>query len=176
MATRKVKRTLSLKSMDSWMKELEKLEKKQIPQISLRIADKLADGMMDCDLQTGTYKLPTRLRESGKVAESGIRNDTKEAIFKEFGTGVIGKQIPHIADELKRIGWKYDRNEHGEKGWWYPTTENDPNPHKWIDPNGQLRAWTKGLPAGRNFYDALQRAEELFPDIAIEEFLREVGK
>ena len=64
-------------------------------------------------------------------------------------------------------------NGHGEKGWWYPTTENDPNPYKWTDESGTLRAWTKGLPAERSFYEALERAREMFPQIAEEELLRE---
>ena len=67
-------------------------------------------------------------------------------------------------------------NRHGERGWWYPTTEEDPNPYKWTDESGQLRAWTKGQVATRNFYNALKRAEELFSEVAIEELMREANK
>lgn len=164
---------LSLASLDEMIKRLE-IKKKSYPKVALRIADRLADIMMDCDLQSGTYKEPTRLEENTAIAS--IKNDEKKAQFQEFGTGIIGSQFPHVAEELQRMGWKYDVNGHGEKGWWYPTTENDPNPHKWTDESGQLRAWTKGLPAGRYFYNALKRAEEMFSEVAIEELEREAGK
>jgi len=163
---------LSTASLGDWIKDLE-IKKKNYPKIALRIVDRLADIMMDCDLQSGTYKVPARLRESGMVAQASIRNDTQEATYKEYGTGIIGSQFPHVAEELQRMGWKYDVNAHGEKGWWYPTTQDDPNPYKWTDPDGNLRAWTKGLPASRQFYDALKRAEEMFSEVAREELSRE---
>ena len=43
MATRKVIRNLSLESMDEWIKELENLENKQIPNVALRTVDRLTD-------------------------------------------------------------------------------------------------------------------------------------
>ena len=36
--------------------------------------------------------------------------------------------------------------------------------------------WTKGQPANKKFYEALQKAEQLFPEIGREELLREVGR
>lgn len=162
---------LSLASLDEMIKRLE-TKKKSYPKVAIRIADRLADIMMDCDLQSGTYKVSAKLE--GNIAVAGIRNDEEKAKFQEFGTGIIGSQFPHVAEELQKMGWKYDVNGHGEDGWWYPTTENDPNPYKWTDPDGQLRAWTKGLPAGRYFYDALKRAEEMFTEVAIEELQKEV--
>lgn len=62
------------------------------------------------------------------------------AIYVEYGTGVVGERNPHPKAE---DGWEYDVNEHGDKGWWYPTTDADPNPKKRII-GGQLKAWTKG--------------------------------
>lgn len=169
----KFERRLSLASLDKWIKELE-IKEKNYPKVALRIVDRLADIMMDCDLQSGTYKVPAKLE--GNVAIAGIKNDELKSQFQEFGTGVIGQQFPHVSEELEKIGWKYDVNNHGEKGWWYPTTKDDPNPYKWTDSDGQLRAWTKGLPAGRYFYDALKRAEEMFTEVAIEELEREAKK
>lgn len=162
---------LSLSSLDEMIKRYEN-KKKDYPKIAMRIADRLADIMMDCDLQSGTYKVPTRLE--GNTAVASIINDEEKAQFQEYGTGVIGEQFPHVAEELQKIGWKYDVNGHGEAGWWYPTTDSDPNPYKWTDTDGQLRAWTKGLPAGRYFYNALKRAEEMFTEVALEELQREV--
>jgi hypothetical protein len=39
------------------------------------------------------------------------------AKFVEFGTGVIGQNNPH--KEADNVGWDYDINDHGEKGWVY---------------------------------------------------------
>lgn len=166
----KFQTNLSLLSLDTMIKRLEN-RKKDYPRKALRIADRLANIMMDCDLQSGTYKVPTRLE--GNTAIACIRNDKEWAEFEEFGTGVIGEKFPHVSEELQKMGWKYDVNNHGEKGWWYPTTESDPNPYKWTDPEGILRAWTKGMPASRQFYDALKRAEEMFTEVALEELSKE---
>ncbi len=169
----KSQKVLSMQSLGNWIKEL-KVSEKQYPKVAVRIADRLADEMLE-NTYPDTYKVPGRLREGGLVAEAGIRNDEPKWKYHEYGTGVIGSQFPHIAEVLQSIGWKYDVNNHGEKGWWYPTTESDPNPYKWKDETGQLRAWTRGLVAERAFYEALQRVEELFPEISREELLKEVS-
>lgn len=61
--------------------------------------------------------------------------------FFEYGTGIRGSENPHPKPPA---GWIYDSNGHGNDGWWYPTTEGDPNPYKWRDASGQLRGWTRG--------------------------------
>lgn len=84
---------------------------------------------------------------------------TKTAAFKvgeiglyvEFGTGVVGSRTPHSL----MSSMSYDANGHGDKGWWYPTDESDPNPHKWTDPNGVLRAWTRGMPSRPFMYETM---------------------
>ena len=75
-------------------------------------------------------------------------------IFNEMGTGITGKGKSHPYSSGPFKSWKYDINSHGEAGWWYPTTESDPNPYKWTDKDGQLRAWTQGLPSRHMFYSA----------------------
>lgn len=64
------------------------------------------------------------------------------AMYFEYGTGIRGLGSPH--PKAASAGWIYDVNQHGESGWWYPTVASDPNPYKWTDSSGQLRAWTKG--------------------------------
>ena len=61
------------------------------------------------------------------------------------------------------MGCIYDVNQHGEKGWYYPKGDG-------------TYGWTKGLPASKKFWQALQKVEEAFPKIAREELLREVGR
>lgn len=71
------------------------------------------------------------------------------ATFVEYGTGIVGKGNPHP----KAAGWVYDVNAHGVKGWWYPTTNDDPNPYTRVGSDGILRAWTKGMPSRPFMYE-----------------------
>ena len=160
MVTRKVERYLSVESINGWIKELEKLKNKQLSNIALRTVDRLATEMTK-DVYPNTEKIPAKIE--GNKAVSGIQNKESKWAYKEYGTGIVGSQNPHVAEALQQAGWKYDVNNHGEKGWIYPVG------------NGEYR-WTKGQPATKKFYQALNKAEELFPEIAREEFLREVGR
>lgn len=73
--------------------------------------------------------------------------------FFEYGTGVMGASSPH-PDPF--TPWEYDVNGHGESGWWYPTDDTDPNPYKWTDDSGQLRAWTRGKISRPFVYDTFE--------------------
>jgi hypothetical protein len=92
-------------------------------------------------------------------------------IFNEMGTGVKGQNKPHP----KADGWEYDINGHGEQGWWYPTTDNDPNPIKRIGKDGQLRGWTAGLPSRRMFYDAYESMKNEIGDYVEIELRKNIG-
>lgn len=183
MVKNRMNRRLSLSSLDEWTKELEERKKNYI-KIATNIANRLTNEMLenvkDVSSPHGnkpfkdTVKIPARVRESGYVVEAGIRNDHDEAYFNEYGTGIVGCDNPHIAEELAKIGYKYDKNNYGDGGWWYPTTADDPNPYKWIDEDGQLRGWTAGLPATKAFYNALRKAEERFKEVGKEELEKEV--
>lgn len=84
-------------------------------------------------------------------------------IFNEMGTGVVGLYHPHPMAG----GWKYDQKGHGEKGWWYPCEPT--NPYAYLCKDGVYRAWTKGLPSRRMFYDAYcEIADELANYVKIE--------
>lgn len=63
------------------------------------------------------------------------------AIYVEYGTGIVGANSPH---PQPAPGWKYDINEHGEKGWTY-----------W-DAKAQKYCWTKGQPASAFMYRTLE--------------------
>ena len=85
--------------------------------------------------------------------------ETIEDTYKEFGTGIVGSRNPHVSEILAQIGWKYDVNEHGEKGWVYPKGDG-------------TYGWTKGISAQKKFYNAMKNMEDSFKTIAIEEFRR----
>lgn len=61
-------------------------------------------------------------------------------IFKEMGTGIIGKDNPHPSPSEEFSSWEYDVNNHGEQGWKYPKGDG-------------TYGWTKGLPASSMFYN-----------------------
>lgn len=143
------------------------------PQIMKEIMEKLVDEMLG-DVYPDSEIIP--IIQTKDTIISGIRNTNPKWTYHEYGTGVIGAQFPHVSEVLAEAGWRYDVNQHGEKGWWYPTNESDPNPYKWQTEDGQLYGWTKGLVAERCFYDALQRARERLPDIAEEVFKKYSGK
>ncbi len=170
----KIQTRLSIHSLDQLIKTLE-IKKKSYPIVALRIADRLVDIMLD-NAYPDTYIVRARLRENGKSVVASMRNDKPKWTYHEFGTGIIGSQFPHVAEALQKAGWKYDVNNHGESGWWYPTTDSDPNPYKWTDSTGQLHGWTRGLVAERAFWDAMERAKECFYEVATEELEREANK
>lgn len=107
-----------------------------IDELQGRLKDKLIENMVAYGL--GNSPLLGKVRVDN-IGGKGIRItvDSEYAMYIEFGTGIVGAENPHPHP------WIYDVNAHGEKGWFYPTTENDPNPYKHFF-NGVLYAWTKG--------------------------------
>lgn len=73
------------------------------------------------------------------------------SMYVEFGTGIVGSGNPH--PKLTESGWKYDVNEHGQSGWIYPTTSDDPNPTKYVGKDGNYYAWTAGTQSRPFMYD-----------------------
>lgn len=76
------------------------------------------------------------INKIGKVSTSD-----EVIIFKEMGTGVVGSNNPHPSPTSEFSSWKYDVNNHGEKGWKYPKKDG-------------TYGWTKGLPSSSMFYNA----------------------
>lgn len=88
------------------------------------------------------------------------------AAFVEFGTGIVGKNSPHPVAEAN--GWKYDVNDHGEAGWWYPT--DDDNLIRYTAPDGKTYGWTKGMASRPFMYETAKELEVLCQQIAKEVF------
>ena len=77
-------------------------------------------------------------------------------IFNEMGTGITGANNPHPNPSQSFSNWKYDVNEHGEKGWKYPKEDG-------------TYGWTKGLPSRHMFYDTYNQIKEILGEtISIE--------
>jgi len=144
---------LSVSSLEEYIKALE-LKKKQILEALPNIATRIAE-----EAGKDTYKsvkiIPAEMQ--GNKAIAYARSTDKIDTYREFGTGIVGSQNPHVDDALAKSGWQYDVNEHGEKGWVYPKKDG-------------TFGWTKGQSAQKKFYIAAQRAREKAPKIAKQEF------
>lgn len=83
-------------------------------------------------------------------------------IFNEMGTGIVGSNNPHPNPDGPFKSWKYDVNEHGEKGWKYPKEDG-------------TYGWTKGLPSRHMFYSAFQDIKSEIGNIVDVEIRKTVG-
>ena len=84
-----------------------------------------------------------------------IRVNAEYGALVEFGTGIVGKQNSH--DLAGNVSYKYDVNNHGDAGWWWP------------DDYGGIH-WTKGMPSRPFMYEAAQALRDEFPAIVKEVF------
>lgn len=96
---------------------------------------------------------------AGDIYSNGARyyiyTDCPWAKFVEFGTGIVGSKSPHPDTSI--AGWKYDVNEHEEKGWFYFA-------------DGEWH-WTKGMPSRAFMFET---ANELSDMSVIAHIAREV--
>ncbi len=144
---------LSLKDIEEYQKFLNKY-KDQLPKVAENIVTRVSKVGLE-DNYKSTEVIPTK--NNGNTVAGGIRTMDVKDTYKEFGTGIVGSQNPHVSEILSQIGWKYDVNEHGEKGWIYPKKDG-------------TYGWTKGISAQKKFYNAMKNMEDSFKTIAIEEF------
>lgn len=150
---------LSVESLDDYIKSLE-LKKEQILEATKNIATRVAKESGK-DTYNGVETIPAEMQ--GNTAIAYARSTNQIDTYREFGTGIVGSQNPHTDETLAKAGWKYDVNEHGEKGWIYPKDDG-------------TFGWTKGQPAQKKFYIASQKAKEKTPKIAKEEFQKYKNK
>lgn len=141
---------LSLNSIDEYKKYLEE-KQKEILQKTKNVVQEVSKIGLEGNHKS-TELLPVKY--DGSVVSGGIKTTDPIDTYREYGTGIVGSNNPH-PDIM--TGWKYDVNEHGEKGWIYPKSDG-------------TYGWTKGLPAEKKFYEAMERMEEALPKIAKEEF------
>ena len=98
--------------------------------------------------------------EPGDIVSNGasyyIYTACPWAKFVEFGTGIVGSENSHPDTSI--VGWKYDTNNHGEKGWHY---FKDGAWH-----------WTQGMPSRPFMYNTASelRSMNTIADIAREVF------
>lgn len=145
----------SIKDLDKFFNSYEKAINDAIDEIVVKTEKRLYINANAYGISPERCPLIVSRLENG--VQFSIEGQT--AMYLEFGTGIVGKSNPH---PNPMIGWVYDINSHGEKGWWYPTVSSDPNPIKWTDKSGQLRAWTKGRPASPFVFDTFMYTRRIF--------------
>lgn len=150
----KFKIPLSLEGIQEYQNYLLKFGKKELPKKVKRIVNRVTTEGLKNNYKS-TKKDATKIVDWKVVG--GIRTTEEKDTYKEFGTGIIGSQNPHISEFLEQVGWQYDVNEHGEKGWKYPKDDG-------------TYGWTKGIPAQKKFYNSIKDMEDSFARIASEEF------
>lgn len=101
-------------------KNIEKL-KKIDKELNLEIANELIRRIQqEANSIDYNYQMYSAVYNGNEIEETtkGYRvvNRTQHATYSEYGTGMIGQQNPHPNNAL---GWQYDVNQHGEKGWRY---------------------------------------------------------
>ena len=120
-------------------------------ELSDRMIDKLIENITKYGLESGDIINSLDIKITDKGVSLIIRDGRDGyAMYVEYGTGVVGKGESH--PKFTEQGWIYDKNEHGEKGWWYPSTADDPNPTKYRGEFGWW-AWTKGQRSRPFMYD-----------------------
>lgn len=140
--------------------KLEKIKNKILKKLAQYTKERIQYYISESTGNTG-YNPTEELLNSIEISD--IFNNTIEvytesalAMYVEYGTGIVGSENPHTEVE----GWKYDVNEHGEKGWFYQDT-------------GGNWHWTKGQKAHEFMYKAFQDLEANYMSIAEQIFNEE---
>lgn len=114
----------------------------------------------ECPVRTGNL-YNSIVEEFDSTENKGyIRVNCPYAVYVEMGTGIRGEQSPHPDKSVIGFDFDYDRNGHGAGGWWYPTDASDPNPTKYTAKDGQMYAWTAGMPSRPFMYNAAKQLKD----------------
>lgn len=162
----KFKMNLSLDSIEGYKEFLEKYSSK-LPQIATNIVKRVSEvGLED------NYKSTTILNitNNGNKVIGGIKTNDVGETYAEFGTGMVGKRSPHIAEWVSKANWEYyvpseyKATVNGQQGWFTSKDEF-----------GEGKGFVIGIPAQKKFYTSSLRMEDKFGEIAKEEF-KNAGK
>jgi hypothetical protein len=144
MASNNFTITLDIDNISKGIADWDKVSRAVLRGIELgkeEVADRMKDKMLEYLSEYGLSD--SEIAKSILVVPIGegfyLTAGSEYAIYVEYGTGLMGENNPHP----KPDGWQYNIGEtiRENGGWWYPTTADDPNPHKKVF-NGNLYAWT----------------------------------
>lgn len=80
---------------------------------------------------------------AGKGADEQLKDDM---YYLEFGTGIIGERNRH--PEASKYGWKYDINNHGDKGWTFIRSKENGNENAFIAKHDIIHKYKRTQHAG----------------------------
>lgn len=159
------KTDLSVSGIKALQKQLQNYQKdltKKCEEFARRLAEKGVEiakmKITDYDaIYTGEL-LASINSEQGAVIQHGaawiVYTNCPWAKFVEFGTGIVGERSPNPDTSI--VGWKYDVNEHGEKGWFYFR-------------DGEWH-WTKGMPSRPFMFETAMELRQEIVKVAKEVF------
>lgn len=149
---------LSLDSIERAIEEVKAYQKK-VKSLGNNVVKRLAtDGAENAKELASfmnavdTGELVGSISGKAKGNTGYVLANCEHAAFVEFGTGVKGLRAQHPSPIS---GWEYDRNGHGDAGWYYFK-------------NGQ-KHWTKGVESRPYMYDTAQMMAQAVPEIVAEE-------
>ena len=146
---KKIKFGLSVREIRKAQDEIRKYQeeiKDKCEELAFKLAQRGVEiAKMNISMEGAVYTgelLDSIDMEQGDVLTNGssyvVYTDCEWAPYVEFGTGIVGSENPHPDTSI--AGWKYDVNEHGDKGWVY---------YK----DGEFY-WTKGMPSRPFMYNS----------------------
>lgn len=162
MAKKVIKMTLSEKSIQQAIKEVEQYKKDLNRKCQLLVSQLVKQGVKVAKMQvqglgayyTGQLEGSINGYFSPSLGVGFVRAESWYAMYVEFGTGIEGKNSPHP----KPANWTYDVNGHGEDGWYY------------FNDRDQRWHWTTGMPARPFMYNTAKELEAMCGKIAKEVF------
>lgn len=129
-----------MKSIDLFDKKAVGELEKQIYDMALKIEKRIPKFCSDCldwimkraneylDTSQFDAQLVTLIKDGWIIMadEKGatLENLYNKATYVEFGTGIIGGDLPHPSSG--QSGYEYDMNSHGQKGWTFKIPESEP--------------------------------------------------
>lgn len=167
MAKKTLKATLSTQSIHKLQSDLQKYRDDVVKKCRT-FAERLAErGVEIAKMKISEYDavytgelLASMNYRQGAAIQDGDRwivyANCQWAKFVEFGTGVVGENRPHPDTSI--VGWKYDVNDHGEKGWFYFR-------------DGEWH-WTKGMPSRPFMFETAMDLKRIIEETAREVFGR----
>lgn len=159
---------IGITELEKYSEEIDQALEDALAEIASKIEKRIQSELSGYGLGGSTITNDINIEFYDDGISISINND--HWLFVEYGTGIKGESSPHP----NPLEWEYDTNAHGVKGWWYPTTESDPNRVKRVGADGNLYAWTQGMPSRPFFYKSYLYARRIATR-TVNKHLRRIG-
>lgn len=159
MSRLNTKLSIDFLHIEKGVKDLDKLSRKIIDQLETEalysFADKLVLKLQANIMLAGYPNLASSIYAIKKRGKIYIGISSPIAKYMEYGTGLKGSESPKVAGAIPP-SWKYSSGTFSSKNggsWYYPAKHLvSKDQRHFTNEDGQLYAWTSGLPAGLFMY------------------------